>query len=209
MDAGQVAVEDDHVVAVVAGQAEGGGPVVGDVDGHALAAQAAGDGVGHDRRSSTTSSLMAASSHVRHKDWGKSSRFYAGFIRCCTTPPDGRATGRRDMTRRYWRAGGLAVFAALAAGGLAACGGSSSPHVASLGNSDGSPSVSTTTLPKGNPTQLLDEWASCERANGVPDMADPTITSSGAIHIQMPADASSNAAQSIEPAAAAVRATAT
>ena len=48
VDAGQVAVEDDDVVVVLAGQAQGGGPVVGDVDGHALAAQAAGDGVGHD-----------------------------------------------------------------------------------------------------------------------------------------------------------------
>ena len=101
------------------------------------------------------------------------------------------------MTRRYWRTGGAAVFAALAAAGVAGCGGSSSPHVASLGNSDAKSSVSTTTLPKGNPTQLLDEWATCERANGVPDMADPTITSSGAIHIEMPADASPNAAQSI------------
>jgi hypothetical protein len=101
------------------------------------------------------------------------------------------------MTRRYWRTGGVAVLAALAAAGVAGCGGSSSPHVASLGNSDAKSSVSTTTLPKGNPAQLLDEWATCERANGVPDMADPTITSSGAIHIQMPADASPNAAQSI------------
>ncbi len=91
----------------------------------------------------------------------------------------------------------MAGVAALAAAGVAGCGGSSSPHVASLGNSDTKSSVSTTTLPKGNPTQLLDEWASCMRANGVPDMADPTITSSGAIHIEMPADASPNAAQSI------------
>ncbi len=103
------------------------------------------------------------------------------------------------MTRRYWRTGGVAVFAALAAAGVAGCGGSSSPHVASLGNSDTKSSVSTTTLPKGTPTQLLDEWATCMRANGVPDMADPTITSTGAIHIEMPADASSSAAQSIGP----------
>ena len=66
------------------------------------------------------------------------------------------------MTRQYWRAGGMAVFAALAAAGVAGCGGSSSPHVASLGNSDAKSSVSTTTLPKGNPTQLLDEWATCD-----------------------------------------------
>jgi hypothetical protein len=103
------------------------------------------------------------------------------------------------MTRPYWRVGGVAVFAALVAAGVAGCGGSSSPHVASLGASDAKSSVSTTTLPKGNPTQLLDEWTTCMRAHGVPDLADPTITSSGAIHIQMPADASPSAAQSIGP----------
>jgi uncharacterized membrane protein YgcG len=103
------------------------------------------------------------------------------------------------MTSQYWRAGGLAVFATLAAVGAAGCGGSSTPKVASLGSSHGDIAVSTTTLPKGNPTQLLDEWATCMRTNGVPDMADPTITSSGAIHIEMPADASASAAQSIGP----------
>jgi hypothetical protein len=102
------------------------------------------------------------------------------------------------MNRRYRRSGGLAVFA-LGAIGVAACGGSSSPHVASLGSSSGSTPVSTTTLPKGNPTQLLDEWASCMRSNGVPDMSDPTITSSGAIHITMPADANSDGKESLDP----------
>jgi hypothetical protein len=59
-----------------------------------------------------------------------------------------------------------------------------------LGNSSGGTHGGpTTTLPRGNPTQLLDEWASCERSHGIPDMADPTITSSGAIHITLPADA--------------------
>jgi hypothetical protein len=90
------------------------------------------------------------------------------------------------------RSGGLAAFAALGALGVAACsGGSGGSHVASLGSSSGHTSVSTTTLPKGNPTQLLDEWASCMRSNGVPDMTDPVITSSGVIHITLPADASS------------------
>jgi hypothetical protein len=103
------------------------------------------------------------------------------------------------MARWYWRTGGVAVFAALTATGVTGCGGASSPHVASLGSSHGDSSVSTTTLPKGNPTQLLDEWATCMRANGFPGMADPTITSSGAIHIEMPADASSSAAQAIGP----------
>src|ERR1700735_3010223 len=103
------------------------------------------------------------------------------------------------MTRQYWRAGGVAVFAALAAAAAAGCGGSSSPRVASLGNSEAKSLVSTTTLPKGNPTQLLDEWTSCMRSHGVPDLADPPITSSGAIHIEMPADTSSGAAQSVGP----------
>jgi hypothetical protein len=54
--------------------------------------------------------------------------------------------------------------------------------VASLSGSKG-PSTSTTTLPKGTPTELLDEWASCMRTNGYPNLADPTIDSGGAIHI--------------------------
>ena len=81
------------------------------------------------------------------------------------------------------------MLAASAAAGVAGCGGSSSPHVASLGKQRHQPG-STTTLPKGNPTQLLDEWATCMRANGVPDLADPTIDADGVIHITMPADAS-------------------
>ena len=48
VDAGEVAVEDDHVVAVDGGHAERGAPVVGDVDRHAFSAQAPGDRVGHD-----------------------------------------------------------------------------------------------------------------------------------------------------------------
>ena len=104
------------------------------------------------------------------------------------------------MTKPYWGAGGLAVLAVLAAAGLAACGGSSPSHVASLGRTTGADSgAPTTTLPKGNPTQLLDEWAGCERANGVPDMTDPSITSSGAIHITLPADANSSTSQSFDP----------
>src|ERR1700735_3410050 len=90
------------------------------------------------------------------------------------------------MTRQYWRAGGVAVFAALAAAAAAGCGGSSSPRVASLGNSEAKSLVSTTTLPKGNPTQLLDEWTSCMRSHGTPGVADPTIDSNGVIHITLP-----------------------
>jgi hypothetical protein len=55
--------------------------------------------------------------------------------------------------------------------------------VANLGNSSGGSASTTTTLPKGSPTQLLDEWASCMRANGDPTQADPTIDANKVIHI--------------------------
>ncbi len=87
------------------------------------------------------------------------------------------------MVTRYWRAGGLTAAAALATLGLAACGGGSSPHVANLGSSSGDSGSTTTTLPKGNPTQLLDEWAACMRANGDPTQADPTIDANKVIHL--------------------------
>ena len=96
------------------------------------------------------------------------------------------------MTRAYRRAAGLAV-GVLAAAGLAACGGGSSPHVASLGNSGTTTPGSTTTLPKGNPTQLLDEWANCMRAQGMTGLADPTIDANGVIHINMPASTAASA----------------
>jgi hypothetical protein len=90
------------------------------------------------------------------------------------------------------RSGGLAVLVAAGAVALAACGGSSSAHVASLptssGNGDrgstatGSES-STTTLPTGDPTQLLDEWTSCMRSHGDPNQADPTIGANKVINL--------------------------
>jgi hypothetical protein len=86
----------------------------------------------------------------------------------------------------FRRAGGMVTVAALAAIGLAACGSGSSPHVAGLARSGDTAPGSTTTLPKGNPTQLLDEWASCMRAHGTPGVADPTIDSNGVIHITLP-----------------------
>ena len=46
MDAGQVAVEDDHVVGVDVEFGRRFQPVAGDVDGHALVSQALGDPVG-------------------------------------------------------------------------------------------------------------------------------------------------------------------
>jgi hypothetical protein len=91
------------------------------------------------------------------------------------------------MSKAYRRSSGLAALAAAAAIGLAACGGSGSPHVASLNNSSGDPGGSTTTtLPKGNPTQLLDEWASCMRSHGDPNQVDPTVDANKVIHITFP-----------------------
>jgi hypothetical protein len=92
------------------------------------------------------------------------------------------------MIRAYRSSASLAAAAvAVAVMGLTGCGGASSPHVASLGASSATTPGSTTTLPKGNPTQLLDEWATCMRTNGTPGLADPTIDANGVIHITMPA----------------------
>jgi hypothetical protein len=91
-----------------------------------------------------------------------------------------------DVASAYRRAGGLAVVVAAAAIGLAACAGSGSPHVASLGKSSGSSpagGTSTSAPSTGNPTELLDEWAACMRKHGDPGQADPTITASKVIDI--------------------------
>jgi hypothetical protein len=98
------------------------------------------------------------------------------------------------MRTAYRRSVGIAAVAAAAGIGLGACGGGSgSPHVASLGGSGGAGNASTTTtLPKGNPTQLLDEWASCQRSHGNPTQVDPTIDANKVIHITFPASASGN-----------------
>lgn len=91
------------------------------------------------------------------------------------------------MITTFRRTGGVVTIAALAAIGLAACGGGGgSPHVANLGTSSDTTPGSTTTLPKGNPTQLLDEWATCMRSHGTPGVVDPTIDSDGVIHITLP-----------------------
>jgi hypothetical protein len=88
------------------------------------------------------------------------------------------------MTQTYRRQGALAVLVAAAAIGLAACSsGSSSPQVASVGKSSGSGSSATTE--SGNPTQLLDEWATCIRSHGDPSQADPTIDANKDIQITM------------------------
>jgi hypothetical protein len=96
------------------------------------------------------------------------------------------------MTRTIRRSGGLAVLAAAVAVGLAACGGSSpSPHVASLQKSSGHGSGTATAdssgagsaLPKGSPTQLLDEWAACMRSHGDTGQSDPTIGANKVIYV--------------------------
>jgi hypothetical protein len=99
------------------------------------------------------------------------------------------------MTRTFRRSGGLAVLVAAAAFGLAGCGGSGSgPHVASLQNSSGHGSGTATTntssggssgsaLPKGSPTQLLNEWAACMRSHGDSGQTDPAITAGKVIDI--------------------------
>jgi hypothetical protein len=110
----------------------------------------------------------------------------------------------KRLTRRW--SGGLLAVVASAAIGLAACGGSSGRHVASLPTtiSDGSvPAAATvsarsagnasggssTTPLKGNPTALLDAWASCMHSHGDPNQADPTVDAYGVINVTIPSDA--------------------
>lgn len=86
------------------------------------------------------------------------------------------------------RLGAAAAVAAAAALGLTACSGTSGPHVASLGKTSGhDAAASTTTVPTGSPTQLLDEWASCMRSHGDPNQVDPTVDASKVIQITLDA----------------------
>jgi hypothetical protein len=89
------------------------------------------------------------------------------------------------MKTRHRRWARLLVLVAGGATGLAACSGPNSPHVAKLGKSGGSGSVTTTTVPAGSPTQLLDEWASCMRSHGDPNQVDPTVDASKVIQITL------------------------
>lgn len=116
---------------------------------------------------------------------------------------DGDTGGRRRLLRMWSLYAGLLAVVAGTALLAAACGGSaSSPQVASLGSSSGTGSgastssgdgsgnspatgTSATNLPKGSPTQLLNEWAGCMRRHGDPGQADPTIDASKVIHVIM------------------------
>jgi hypothetical protein len=109
------------------------------------------------------------------------------------------------MTSAYGRLGGVCVLVA-AALGLAACSsGSSSPQVASLGSgSDPSASSgsSAPAQPTGNPTQLLDQWASCLRGHGFPTLTDPTIDANKVIHIVVPPGINGDAGQAYQKSSA-------
>ena len=102
------------------------------------------------------------------------------------------SAGWRDPRSRYRRWGGPAILVAAAAIGLTACSGGSpdSSHVANLGTNTttvGGRSGASTTPPKGgNATQLMDQWATCMRANGDPNQTDPTINQYGVINITIP-----------------------
>lgn len=106
-------------------------------------------------------------------------------------PLAANAPGRPDMTRAYWRPGGLAVLVAAAAIGLAACtSGSSNPPVASLpagsqGGSAGSAATGSaaTSGAAGNPTQLLNQWTACMRSLGDTDQQTPTVDTNKVIHV--------------------------
>ena len=102
---------------------------------------------------------------------------------------------------------GLVALVVAAALALAACGGSSGPHVASLPASNiGASTTGATTSPtratgskpgnssatmsaKGNPTALLDEWATCMQSHGDPNQPAPTIDAHGVINVTIPAGA--------------------
>src|SRR5271155_1933225 len=86
-----------------------------------------------------------------------------------------RQARRPDRKTAYRHPGRCVVLLVAAAAGLGACGGSSSPHVASLGKSggiSGKSGITSTTVGSVNPTQLLDEWAICLRSHSDPDQVD-------------------------------------
>jgi hypothetical protein len=86
---------------------------------------------------------------------------------------------------RLWLGACVAGLALLAAG----CGGSKAPSVANIGTT----STPTTTgsagdeSPKGSPSELLAEWASCMRSHGDPNQSDPIIEPNKVIQITLPA----------------------
>ena len=125
-----------------------------------------------------------------------------------TWPPcTGR--GRQPLRPRVisGQAGWLAVLAAAVAFALAACSGAgATPQVASVATSSapvaggGQGSITSSTAPAsgaaasgsapaslpGNVTPLLNQWAACERSNGDPQQADPTVDANGVVWVTVP-----------------------
>lgn len=95
-------------------------------------------------------------------------------------------TGGRRALRRMWspQTGLLAIVASTALLTAACSTASSSPQVASVGNSN-SNGNSPATASNGNTTQSLDEWATCIRSHGDPNQSDPTVDSNKDIQITM------------------------
>ena len=103
------------------------------------------------------------------------------------------AGGRRRLRRiRSPRTGLLAIVASAAMLTAACSSGSSFPQVANLrvtsGNGSGNSTTgsSATALPKGNATQLLNEWTACMRGHGDPNQATPTVDATNGIHVIVP-----------------------
>jgi hypothetical protein len=119
-------------------------------------------------------------------------------LRRMRPPCTGR--GRQSLRRRVIsaQAGRLVLLVAAAALALAACSGTSNtPQVASLGTSSGpgsnaapasggATSRNTSDNLPGNVTSLLNQWAVCERSNGDPQQAVPTVDANGVIYITIP-----------------------
>jgi hypothetical protein len=82
---------------------------------------------------------------------------------------------------KHRRAAVVAVVVAAAAVALAAFDGTGSSHAASLAKrgrstrTDGTRARSATAQQTDATTRLLDEWTACERSNGDPNQADPTV----------------------------------
>lgn len=110
-----------------------------------------------------------------------------------TTAADNHAT----TPGPHGRFGGLTAIIVMAAIGLAACGSSNTPRVASLPTgstiASGGTSVNASTTATGDThrsspanggaTALLVQWASCMRAHGDPGQAAPTIDADKVIHL--------------------------
>jgi hypothetical protein len=54
------------------------------------------------------------------------------------------------------------------------------------GGSNGKSGITSTTVGSANPSQLLDEWATCRRSHGDHDQGDPTIDVTKVMHVTYP-----------------------